>query len=288
MPCSDRGPQSHRTRLRAARRFLDQADVEEARADAEVLYAAALGHPLGEILADQAPPPTPSQEQRFQSWLQRRANGEPSAYIEGFRGFYGLEFQVDPRVLIPRADSECLVDAALEALPSDRPTRVIDAGTGSGCLLLAVLHHRPLATGLGLDLSAEALHLARSNAQRLALQHRCAFLQAHWLTPLSHQSADLILCNPPYVEPSEKLGPGVAESEPHLALFTPPAQPLDAYHQVLATAPKILRPNGHLLFEVGAGRATQVAQLGPTYGLTLLGIRADLAGIDRVVCFMRR
>jgi release factor glutamine methyltransferase len=276
-------PQTQSERLRAACLLFRQAGLADARLEVEMLYAAALGIERRLLLCSQDLEPTPEQLATFDRNVLRRLQGEPVAYIEGWRGFFGLEFRVDERVLIPRADSECLVETALAFLPDNRPAQVLDVGTGSGCLLLAVLHHRALALGVALDRSAGALEVARSNAAELNLQPRVRFLQGAWLAALAPGSIDLILANPPYVEPAEKLGPGVAEFEPHLALFTPCDQPYFAYEAIYQNAAAVLKPGGRLLFEVGRGRASKVASMASRFGLKVLQTVQDLGGIERVI-----
>lgn len=280
-------PQAVKMRLLAARRVLEGAGIADARLEAEMLLAAALGISRRQLLVETDLFLSEEQEQRFQDWLQRRLDGEPVAYLEGWQGFYGLEFEVNRHVLIPRADSECLVDAALEHLPTDSSSTIADLGTGSGCLLQATLHNRPQCKGLAVDLSAQALGLAQRNAQRLGLQSRIQFLRSSWLDGLSENSLQLILCNPPYVHPSEPLGPGVADFEPPMALFTPHDDPYWEYRQVLKRAPSVLKSGGQLLFEVGFGRAADVISLGADAGMELVQVVKDLAGIDRLVQLQR-
>jgi release factor glutamine methyltransferase len=280
--------QAVQKRLLAASRVLEDAGITDARLEAEMLLAAVVGIPRKQLLCEINLFLTHEQEDRFQEWLNRRLDGEPVAYLEGWQGFYGLEFEVNRQVLIPRADSECLVDAALEFLPTNSKVRIADLGTGSGCLLQSTLYHRPGCRGLAVDLSADALALAQRNAKQLGIADRIQFIQGSWLDCAAENSLQLILCNPPYVHPSEPLGPGVADFEPAMALFTPHDDPFYEYRRVLNLAPQVLTPGGQLLFEVGFGRAEDVTAIGEQAGLELVQVVRDLAGIERLVQFQRR
>jgi len=275
--------------LRAGSRILARNGVENPEGEARWLWAC-LSHvecvPRQTGLSRE---PTREEESRFREWIGRRARGEPAAYLTGVEEFYGLRLGTGPEVLVPRDDSEVLVEEALAFLPQDRAARILDLGTGSGCLLLAVLHHRPRVRGLGVDRSRGALEAARANAVRLGLDGRARFLQASWLEALHGERFDLILCNPPYVEPGEAVAFGVAEFEPAVALFTPPGRPYRAYEAILTRTAEVLRPGGRLILEVGAGRAKAVATLGAAArGLEFVKVRRDLGGIERAVVLERR
>ena len=226
------------------------------------------------------------QRESFQELLRRRAAGEPVAYLEGSRGFWGLEFAVDPRVLIPRPDSEALIEAALAHAPAEGSV-VSDWGTGSGALLLSFLHERPAWTGIAVDQSEGALAVAAHNADQLGLSARCRLEQSDWGAALADASVDLILCNPPYIEPSEELGPGVAEFEPHAALFTESGKPYAPYERVLADAQRVLRPGGILIFELGRARIDGVARRAAEQGWTEVDRRRDLGGVWRCLVLRR-
>ena len=225
-------------------------------------------------------PLEPPLAERFAAFLQRRAAGEPVAYLEGSRGFWGLEFRVDPRVLIPRPDSEVLIEAALDLDLAAQGT-VADWGVGSGALLLSFLHERPGWQGLAVDASADALAVARENAELLGLAARVRQVESDWGSALDHASVDLILCNPPYIEPGEELGPGVLEHEPAQALFTPPGQPYAPYERILQDAQRVLRPGGFLILELGRARIDGVAQRALDAGWRERDRRRDLGGVWR-------
>jgi release factor glutamine methyltransferase len=285
---SPREPDELARLLDAAARRLQRAaaDASPARL-AERLWQLVRADSAARLRAGLAAPPTPEEAARFEGFLARAEAGEPLAYLEGSVGFLDLEFLVGPGALVPRADSECLVELILEQLPQDAVATIVDLGVGSGCLLFSLLHHRPRCRGVGVDRSPEALRWARRNRAALGLQARAHLLRGDWLASLAPASADLVVANPPYVEPGEQTGFGVAEHEPAAALYTPPGEPLEPYLRILEAAPRVLRPAGCLLFEVGAGRAGEVAAAGEAAGFRLLEARRDLGGIERAVLFRR-
>lgn len=218
----------------------------------------------------------------FSALVARRAQHEPVAYITGTQEFYGLSFRVTPEVLIPRADSEVLVERALAAKPSAR--RVLDCGTGSGALLLAVLVHLAGAEGIGIDRSAGALAVATSNAGSLGLSERVRMIGADW-TRAGWDAGlgrfDLILANPPYVETDAELAPSVRDHEPAGALFAGP-EGLDDYRLLIPQLPRLLAPAGKAFVEIGASQAEAVCALGRESGLATK-VHFDLGERPRVV-----
>jgi release factor glutamine methyltransferase len=270
--------------LRDASARLAAAGLDEARERAELLWCRAASESRAQMMMGAAEAPAEADAARFAAWVERHARGEPLAYLEKCVGFYGLEFSVDPAVLIPRADSESVVESALDLLPAAAAGGIADLGTGSGCLLLSILHARPSCWGVGIDRSRAALEVARGNARQLGLQERAFFIQADWLESL-RGPLTMLVANPPYVEPGEELGPGVAEYEPHAALFTPPGRPLEAYERILSRARAVLTPSGTLIFEVGHRRADAVAALAAHAGWQVLDRRKDLGGIERALAF---
>jgi release factor glutamine methyltransferase len=219
--------------------------------------------------------------------LDRRLAHEPVAYIVGEQPFFGLDLLVTADVLIPRGDSEVLVEQALALRPDAR--RVLDCGTGSGALLLAVLANLPEATGVGIDRSLAALAVAAANAARAGLGARAAMRhadweQAGWMAGLDGPF-DLVLANPPYVEVGAALAPSVREHEPAGALFAGP-EGLDAYRLLLPQLPALLTPGGLALVEIGAGQADAVSAIATDAGLTA-ALHRDLAGRPRVLALVR-
>jgi release factor glutamine methyltransferase len=248
----------------AADRLTVSSDT--ARLDAELLMAHALGVSRSDLLLRHMTAPVPG---TFASLLERRHNHEPIAYILGEQEFRGLGFKVTPDVLIPRGDSEVLVDAALAACPGSR--RMLDCGTGSGALLLAVLSELPEATGTGIDRSPAALAVAQENAERLGLSARARLVLADWETPGWADDLggpfDLILANPPYVEAEAELMPSVRAHEPAGALFAG-AEGLDAYRILIPQLPRLLSPEGVALVEIGHAQAEAVTALAAQAKLT--------------------
>lgn len=260
-----------------AGQVLRAAAIENPRMEARWLLGHAMGVTAETLLRDPRAGVPLAAAQAFTAMLARRARREPMAYIIGSAGFWGLEFQVSPATLIPRADTEALVEAALELAPQAR--RVLDLGTGTGCLLLAVLSELPAASGIGVDLNPEAAALASRNAQALGLP--ALFLAGDWADALD-TSFDLILSNPPYIEAAAipALMPEVAGHEPPAALDGG-ADGLDAYRRITAALPRLLAPGGLAVLELGQGQAPAVAQLARVAGLTWLEARPDLNAIPR-------
>ena len=261
----------------AADRLSPTSDT--ARLDAELLMAHALGvsrsRMLITLMREEEPP-------GFAPLVTRRAACEPVAHILGVQEFCGLEFAVTPDTLIPRGDSETIVEAALEVAPS--ASRVLDMGTGSGALLLAYLHENPGAAGIGTDASAAALRVAQTNAERLGLAERAQFREANWLSEgwaSDLGQFDLVLCNPPYVEDDAKLDPDVREYEPASALFSGP-EGLDDYRAIIPQLGKLLIPGGLAVLEIGAEQAAAVSEIARESGFET-ELRLDLAERPRAL-----
>jgi len=241
-----------------------------ARLDAEVLLAHVLGLERTTLFVDPQQTVEGPAVRRFQDLVRRRSIGrEPVAYLVGRRGFRHLELDVDSRVLIPRPETEHVVEAVLELAP--RGARDVDVGTGSGAIALALAHERPDLSVTGSDVSADALAVAQVNAARLGLD--VAFVQAD-LVPAG--SWDVVVSNPPYVGEGDELGADVRAHEPHVALFAG-ADGLDVIRRLVGVRVPLL------VLEVGAGQAPAVAALARDAGFARTELRADLAGIDRVV-----
>ena len=267
-------------RLREAAAELD-AVSPSARLDVELLMAAALGVSRSDLLLRHIRDAVPG---GFDAHYQRRLAHEPVAYILGSAEFYGLEFRVTPAVLIPRGDSETLIDAAIKAFANQPPQRVLDCGTGSGALLLAALAQWPGATGVGIDRSGEALAVAGENARRLGLDGRARLLERDWENAgwaADLERFDLVLANPPYVEDDAPLARVVRDHEPAGALFAG-AEGLDAYRVLVPQLPALLAPGGVALVEIGSRQADAVAALAADSGLTS-SLHRDLAGQPRAL-----
>lgn len=270
----------------ALRRATDElaAASDTPRLDAELLMAHALGVTRSEMLLRHMGNAAP---EGFAALLERRLGHEPVAYILGEQEFFGLPFRVTPAVLIPRADSEVLVEAALAARPD--AARVLDCGTGSGALLLAVLAKLTRAEGVGIDRSAEALAIAAENARLLGLETRTRMIQADWDRPdwtaALDGPFDLILANPPYVESDARLAPSVSAHEPAGALFAGP-EGLDAYRALVPQLPGLLTPDGVALVEIGASQADSIAAIAGSAGFSAR-LHRDLGGRPRVLQLYR-
>lgn len=222
--------------------------------------------------------------ERFAAALARRTAREPLAYILGRREFWSLTFAVSRVTLIPRPESETLIEAALAACPEPGAARrVLDLGTGTGCLLLAALAEFPAAFGVGIDCVAQAAPLAAENAESLGLAGRAAFAMGDWAESIEGQF-DLVLTNPPYIERAAIAGlaPEIAHYEPRAALDGG-ADGLDAYRQILPDMPRLLTSHGVAIVEIGFGAASSVAELAVSAGLSVRGMRADLAGVPRAI-----
>ena len=227
------------------------------RLDAELLMAAALSISRDLLLLKN---PNGQAPDAFFAFVERRAKGEPVAYITGQRAFWTIDLAVGPGVLVPRPDSETLIVAAVEYFAdSVGPGRVLDLGTGPGTLLLAALDEWPKAIGLGIDSSEAALYYAERNAARLGMADRATFRLGNWAEGVE-ATFDLILCNPPYVAEGADTGPGVVEYEPHEALFAGP-EGLDEYRRLAPQIGRLLAPGGLAAIEIGFDQAEPVAAL---------------------------
>jgi release factor glutamine methyltransferase len=244
------------------------------RQDAELLMAHALGTSIGAMHL-QLDTPAP---EAFAAFVERRLAREPIAYITGCAGFWTIELEVGPGVLIPRADSETLVEAAVQHFGPRAPASILDLGTGPGTLLLAALDQWPTARGLGIDASDAALTYARRNAVQLQLADRAEFGRGDWAAGVD-EAFDLVLCNPPYVETGALLDPDVQEWEPHTALFAG-KDGLAAYRLLAPQLRRLVRPGGIACIEHGQGQEADVARILASSGFTISS-RADLRNVNR-------
>lgn len=276
MKAEQRGILTRRTALAAAVQRL-AAVSETPRLDAELLMAHALGVERDALLLGD---PDWSAPATFDALVQRRLAHEPVAYIIGRRDFWTIRLEVGPDVLVPRPDSETLIEAAVDHFGGRGPETVLDLGTGPGTLILAALAQWPEARGMGVDASPEALAYAERNAAALGLADRATFRQGDWAEGLDG-CFDLILCNPPYIEASAALPPDVAEWEPAGALYAG-ADGLDAYRLLAPQIAGLLAPGGIACVEIGLGQRDPVAALFAAQGFTI-ETRADLSGIERAL-----
>jgi release factor glutamine methyltransferase len=258
---------------------LAAAGIADARREARIILAAAADVDAAGLLLL-----TEIQEAKAEPMVVRRVRREPLAYILGRKEFWGLNFAVSPATLIPRPDSETIIEAALAAVPRrDGVQRILDLGTGTGCLLLAALSEFKNAFGLGVDISPQAASLAAANARNLGLASRSAFMVGDWTSALTDTKFDLILGNPPYIAGADLAGlmPEVGQYEPDSALHGGP-DGLAAYRAIFAALPELLSDSGLALLELGAGQAEQIADVGKAAGFQT-DFRRDMANIPRVV-----
>jgi release factor glutamine methyltransferase len=262
--------------------------VESPTIDARLLLEAAAPVSRAEILTDPHRLLGPDAEARFEAYVERRAGREPVSLILGRKGFWTLLLGVAPGVLTPRPETETILDVVLPLFPPERAFSVLDLGVGSGAIVLSILAERPQAKGLGVDVSEEALAVARDNAANLGLATRLALLRSDWTAGLDEASFDLVVSNPPYIatEAIEDLAPEVREHDPRLALDGGP-DGLAAYRRLAPEILRVLRPGGRFAVEVGAGQAGAVEALFAAAGAGEISAHKDLAGRDRVVAGAR-
>ncbi|WP_029010674.1 peptide chain release factor N(5)-glutamine methyltransferase [Azospirillum halopraeferens] len=272
------------TLRRTAEARLRAAGVETPEMDARLLAEHALGLTRDQLFARADDPVPEAAATRFAALVERRAGREPVSRIIGSRGFWTLDLALTPATLDPRPDTETVVEAALDAV-TDRsaPLRLLDLGTGTGCILLALLAELPAATGLGIDISADAVAAAAANAAANGLADRASFRTGDWDTGTAERF-DLVVSNPPYIPGGDIAGlePEVRRHDPLRALDGGP-DGLDAYRAIVPRLPRLLVPGGTAALEVGAGQAADVAALLTGNGLSVTGIFRDLGGIERCV-----
>jgi release factor glutamine methyltransferase len=265
-----------------------RADIDSAELDARILTGAALGLDLTGVIAAAARLLTEDEAARLEGFARRRVAGEPVARIIGLKEFWGLPLRLSPATLVPRPDTETVVEAALEILRAEsdsrRSLRIVDLGTGSGAILLALLSELPNTFGIGTDISEAALHTARENARQLGLAPRAAFVACDYATALSGPF-DLVVSNPPYIRSADiaSLGIEVRDHDPRRALDGG-FDGLDAYRLIVPEAARLLRPGGALVLEVGHDQSGEVEGLIAAVGLIPADApKTDLAGIRRAV-----
>ena len=265
----------------AARNLLvANADLVETRREAQILFGHAMGVSRAWLSAHRDDAADPATADTFRELVRRRRAGEPVAYLVGSREFYGLEFRVTADVLIPRADTETLVDAALEKLPKGAQSDVLDLGTGSGCVALAIAHERHEVRLTAVDISAAALCVARENAASIGVS--AEFVQGVWFDGLDGRRFDLIVSNPPYVATGDPhLQQGDLRFEPATALASG-TDGLADIRTIVAHAPGYLREGGWFLFEHGHDQADACRDLLHDAGFSDVIRRTDIAGLPRV------
>jgi release factor glutamine methyltransferase len=284
-PASFAGQTVEAARRALASRFREQA-IDSAELDARLLAGATLGLDLTGLMTATTRTITPHESARLENFTQRRLAGEPVARILGVKEFWGLALQLSPATLVPRPDTETVVELALEICRDERSAqpRIADIGTGSGAILLALLSELRDATGVGTDISPTALCTARDNAAHFGLAPRAAFIVCNYAAALSGPF-DLIVSNPPYIRSADipRLDREVREYDPHGALDGG-IDGLDAYRAIIPEAARLLAPGGTLIVEAGSGQSGAIAELMSASGLTSQQPpKADLTGIPRAV-----
>ena len=259
--------------------------IDSARLDAELLLGHALGVDRIRLIIDRARPLAPDELATYRELIKRRRAGEPVAYIRGTREFYGLPFVVDRRALVPRPDTETLVEVALHrTLPRSLHGRALDLCTGSGCVAIAFAHQRPTWEIVGVDIDDASVELARENALRLGAVPEARFVTGDLFDPVAKADRfDLITANPPYIPTAdyESLDPTIRDYEPRHALDGG-ADGLDLVRRIIRAAPAHLEPGGWLALEIGCDHGAQVRALLGEAGLTSVRVDRDCAGLDRV------
>ncbi|HKT53904.1 MAG TPA: peptide chain release factor N(5)-glutamine methyltransferase [Caulobacteraceae bacterium] len=268
----------------AARQRLMAAGVDSPVIDARMLVEAAAGATRTDIVTDPHRLLSAGQAEALETLVARRERREPISQILGRKGFWNIELKVSGEVLTPRPETELLVERALTLLTEDREAQILDLGAGSGAILLAILHERPFAQGLGVEVSPAALALAQANAAALGLASRSRFVPGDWTAGLAADAFDLVVSNPPYISSGDIAGldPEVRDFEPRLALDGGP-DGLDAYRALAPEILRVLKPGGRFLLEVGQGQARRVKQMMTRAGGTGIEAHRDLSGIERVV-----
>lgn len=267
--------------------YFGEKGVDTPRLDAEVLLCHILGKDRLYLYTHFDQPLNPGELSAYRGFVKRRVMRQPVAYITGTKEFMGLDFTVNEAVLVPRPDTEILVEAAIERLKkADQPV-VADIGTGSGAIIVSVLHGLPLASGFAVDISEPALAVAGENAARHGVSGRLTLLAGDFLSPLPNRQFDALLSNPPYIPAADiaALAPEV-RLEPRLALDGG-ADGLNYYRRMMAEGPGYLKSGGFIAVEAGIGQAQAIAELACQQGLTNIDIIKDLSGIQRVVVAAR-
>ncbi len=263
------------------------ASSPTASLDARLIVAHALGWTANDVLLRDRDEVGPGAAEKARAFAERRAAGEPVARITGEKEFYGLVFGLSPETLVPRPDTETLVEAVLATVSRDASVAILDLGTGSGAILLTLLAQLPNATGLGIDLSEGALATARRNAENLGLAAHASFVHGDWTNGIDRRF-DIVVANPPYIESGEIPGLPleVRDYDPHLSLDGG-ADGLMAIRAILSDLDRVLAPDGAAFIEIGFDQAVRVRELAAKHGFVCT-FRQDLAGVERVAVVSRQ
>jgi release factor glutamine methyltransferase len=269
---------------RSAEQQLRDIGIESAGIDVKLLMMSAANFDAAQLIFNAKTIVPSNVEGLFSKMLERRLKHEPVAYILGKKEFWSLEFAVSKHVLIPRPETELVVELALERIATVKKPKILDVGTGSGAILISLLHERKEAKGLGCDISQKALDIATENAKVLGVDERADFKRFDYLEGVN-EVFDLVVSNPPYITDQAMidLSNDVNEFEPHLALRGGD-DGLDAYRSIISNVSKVLKPAGWVVLEIGYDQAAAVTSLFEANGFGQISVEKDLAGHDRVVC----
>ncbi|WPY01408.1 Release factor glutamine methyltransferase [Candidatus Trichorickettsia mobilis] len=267
---------------------LQRAGVKSTYLEARILLGHSINQPLEYLLAAEHQELSTELLTIFFNAIKRRMRLEPIAYIVGYKEFYGYKFAVNNKVLIPRPDTEVLIDAALALTPEILTSlfRILDLGTGSGCIIITLLLQLPFAIATAIDISIDAIKIATNNAEIHNVAHRLKLIHGDWFHNIAPQKFDLIVSNPPYIADYETsiMTPETILHEPTLALFAD-NDGYSSYNAIAGVAKHFLAPNGKLLLEVGYSQAEQVIKIFNTAGYNVYQTYQDLAGHTRAICF---
>ena len=265
---------------------LDAAAIASAREEAELLLTVLTGWDRSSLYIDQTKGLSEKQADRYRQWVKRRATGEPHAHIVGYRDFWKHSFKVTADTLIPRGDSETLIEAVLAQVGQSQALKILDLGTGSGCLLLSLLGEMENATGLGVDINPSAIAVARENAETVGCADRVDFQQSDWFDAVDAKTTpfNVVLSNPPYIPSADiaTLDAGVKDFEPTLALDGGESG-LECYEKILTNMGPYIASDSLIVFEVGIHQAQDLCKMLKGKGLKNIRIFKDLGQIERVV-----
>lgn len=274
--------------LRQAERRLRTAGVPDPAWDAEALLRHVVGWDRARVVSEGQAPLPPEAEERFLALVTERARRRPLQHLTGTQHFWRHEFKVTPDVLIPRPETELIVEAALDLLTDLRNPVLVDVGTGSGCIALSLAAERPDAIVHAIDVSTAALDVARENARRLGLETRVSFHLGDLLDPVAgrERRIDLVASNPPYVDRADSVAPEVRDHDPGVALF-PPGDRFSVYRRLAPQARRLLRRGGWLVVEIGQGMDSEAAAICEGAGLRVVKVLRDLQSIPRTLVARR-
>ena len=268
--------------LKPSAEKLMTAGIDNPWRESRLLLAHVVGQSYEAIFSDPQLTLTDEQVQHFSNVCERRVKREPLSKIIGQREFWGLEFKITKDTLDPRPDSETLIEAVISNFPNRaQPLKILDLGTGSGCLLLSLLSEYPNSWGVGVDTSEAAIYVARYNAKVLGFEDQCAFALSDWTQTLLDKF-DVIVSNPPYIGKTESIGVETFAYDPHQALFGG-EDGFDCYRQIIPQLPHSLDSKGMAFLEVGKGQAAKVCEMASSQKLNIINVYKDLAQIERVV-----